>query len=62
MISKCIVCFFQDVVEGGSFFDDLSHRARYLESILKEELDLFKDKLVQLEDRSGFLIHQQILN
>ncbi|WNL13297.1 ATP-binding protein [Aliarcobacter cryaerophilus] len=35
------------------FFDDLSHRARYLESILKEELDIFKDKLVQLEERSG---------
>ncbi|WWW10779.1 ATP-binding protein [Arcobacter cryaerophilus gv. pseudocryaerophilus] len=36
------------------FFDDLSHRARYLETILKKELDIFKDKLVQLEDRSGF--------
>ncbi|RXJ96063.1 hypothetical protein CRU94_05485 [Arcobacter sp. AHV-9/2010] len=36
------------------FFDDLSHRARYLESILKEELNIFKDKLVQLEERSGF--------
>lgn len=35
------------------FFDDLSHRARYLECILKEELDIFKDKLVQLEERSG---------
>ncbi|MDX4051026.1 ATP-binding protein [Aliarcobacter skirrowii] len=35
------------------FFDDLSYRARYLESILKEELDIFKDKLVQLEERSG---------
>lgn len=36
-----------------NIFDDLSHRARYLESILKEELDIFKDKLVQLEERSG---------
>ncbi|MGJ0359975.1 ATP-binding protein [Aliarcobacter cryaerophilus] len=36
------------------FFDDLSHRARYLETILKKELDIFKDKLVQLEERSGF--------
>ena len=35
------------------FFDDLSYRARYLESILKEELNIFKDKLVQLEERSG---------
>ena len=35
------------------FFDDLSHRARYLETILKKELDIFKDKLVQLEERSG---------
>ena len=24
------------------FFDDLSHRARYLETILKEELDILK--------------------
>ena len=31
----------------------MSYRARYLESILKEELDIFKDKLVQLEERSG---------
>jgi len=31
----------------------LSHRARYLETILKKELDIFKDKLVQLEERSG---------
>ncbi|MGJ0304076.1 hypothetical protein NG774_12165, partial [Aliarcobacter cryaerophilus] len=52
-----------DYIDGNSgeranriceiFFDDLSHRARYLESILKEELDIFKDKLVQLEERSG---------
>ncbi|PWE19097.1 ATP-binding protein [Aliarcobacter skirrowii] len=52
-----------DYIDGNSgerasriceiFFDDLSYRARYLESILKEELDIFKDKLVQLEERSG---------
>ncbi len=38
-----------------SFFDNLSSRAKYLEKILKEELDIFKDKLVKLEERSGFL-------
>ena len=38
-----------------SFFDNLSRRARFLESVLKSELDIFKDKLVQLEERSGFL-------
>ncbi|MEN5386775.1 ATP-binding protein [Aliarcobacter skirrowii] len=52
-----------DYIDGNSgerasriceiFFDNLSNRARYLESILKEELDIFKDKLVQLEERSG---------
>ncbi|NCB13349.1 MAG: hypothetical protein EOM78_17145, partial [Erysipelotrichia bacterium] len=37
-----------------TFFDNLSQRARFLESLLKEELDIFKDKLVQLEVRSSF--------
>lgn len=37
-----------------SFFENLSQRARFLESVLKLELDIFKDKLVQLEERSGF--------
>jgi AAA+ superfamily predicted ATPase len=37
-----------------SLFDNLSRRARFLESVLKLELDIFKDKLVQLEERSGF--------
>jgi AAA+ superfamily predicted ATPase len=37
-----------------TFFDNLSSRAKYLESILKSELDIFKDKLVKLEERSGF--------
>ncbi len=37
-----------------TFFENLSQRARFLESILKEELDIFKDKLVQLEERSSF--------
>jgi AAA+ superfamily predicted ATPase len=37
-----------------SLFDNLSQRARFLESVLKSELDIFKDKLVQLEERSGF--------
>ncbi len=37
-----------------TFFDNLSSRAKYLESILKSELDIFKDKLVQHEERSGF--------
>ncbi len=35
-------------------FDDLSNRAKYLETILKSELDIFKDKLVKLEERSSF--------
>lgn len=37
-----------------TFFDNLSLRAKYLAKILKEELDIFKDKLVKLEERSGF--------
>ena len=37
-----------------TFFENLSSRAKYLEKILKEELDIFKDKLVKLEERSGF--------
>ncbi|MDN5095796.1 ATP-binding protein [Aliarcobacter butzleri] len=37
-----------------SFFENLSQRARFLESVLKSELNIFKDKLVQLEERSGF--------
>ena len=37
-----------------TFFENLSQRARFLESLLKEELDIFKDKLVQLEVRSSF--------
>ncbi|MGE4382455.1 MAG: ATP-binding protein [Arcobacter sp.] len=37
-----------------TFFENLSKRARFLESLLKEELDIFKDKLVQLEERSSF--------
>ena len=37
-----------------TFFDNLSLRAKYLEKILKEELNIFKDKLVQLEERSGY--------
>ena len=32
-------------------FDELSLRAQYLEVILKEELPIFKDKLVRLDDR-----------
>ena len=35
------------------FFDELSLRARYLEVILKEELHIFKDKLVRLDERSS---------
>ena len=38
-----------------TFFDNLSSRAKYLESILKSELNIFKDKLVKIEERSGFL-------
>ena len=34
-------------------FDELSLRAQYLEVILKEELPIFKDKLVRLDDRSS---------
>ena len=37
-----------------TFFDNLSERARFLESLLKEELEIFQDKLVQLEVRSNF--------
>ena len=37
-----------------TFFDNLSSRAKYLEKILKEELDIFKDKLIKIEERSGF--------
>ena len=44
-----------------NIFDDLSHRARYLEYI-KRRVGYFKDKLVQLEERSGLLIHQLIYN
>ncbi|MDD3025694.1 MAG: ATP-binding protein [Aliarcobacter skirrowii] len=35
------------------FFDNLSQRAKYLEFILKEELNIFKDKLVKLEESSN---------
>jgi len=35
------------------FFDNLSHKAKYLELILKEELNIFKDKLVKLEESSN---------
>ena len=37
-----------------TFFGELRARANFLEKILKEELDIFKDKLVQLEVRSTF--------
>ena len=37
-----------------TFFENLSSRAKYMEKILKEELDIFKDKLVQLDERSSF--------
>ena len=37
-----------------TFFGELRARANFLEKILKEELDIFKDKLVQLEERSTF--------
>ena len=53
-----------DYIDGSSgensskicelFFDNLSIRASYLELIMKEELDIFKDKLVQLEESSNF--------
>src|SRR5574344_2281640 len=36
------------------FFDDLSNRAKYLEALLKQELDIFKDKLVKLEEKTNF--------
>ncbi|RBQ32045.1 hypothetical protein CRU92_04555 [Arcobacter sp. FW59] len=36
------------------FFDDLSNRAKYLEAILKEDLQIFKDKLIKLDERSSF--------
>ena len=36
------------------FFKNLSKKAKYLESLLKEELDIFKDKLVQLNERHSF--------
>lgn len=37
-----------------TFFDNLSKRARFLETVLKEELTIFKDKLIQLDNRSNF--------
>lgn len=37
-----------------TFFENLSKRARFLENILKSELNIFKDKLVILEERSSF--------
>lgn len=37
-----------------TFFENLSQRAKFLENILKSELDIFKDKLVKLEERSSF--------
>lgn len=36
------------------FFDNLSQRAKYLELILKEELSIFKDKLVKLDKYDNF--------
>ena len=35
-------------------FDDLSDRAKYLEKVLKEELPIFQDKLVKVDERSSF--------
>ncbi len=62
---KLIICnLIYKYIDGNSgqrasdfceiFYGELRARATFLEKILKEELDIFKDKLVQLEERSTF--------